>query len=275
MSDVNSDLHNSMHAIHRQSTRRAQRRSQQPSLRLSFAAAADEASVDEHSSSEDEDAAHVDGGALAARASSGAQALDFSAEDDEDSRALAVALARVCWETKGEDVLALHVAPLVYWTRYMVMATVFSRPQLGAVLAKVEKEAADAFGRAPAASASGRSEWELLDFGDVVVHVLTAQQREYYDLVSCRLRAGLRQCATFSWRAALVSLCHCSSTYCCFFFFAPAPCRRASTARQRSWTCPLCVRAARRRAPPGRRASRGHGRALPQSSSCCCVCRHT
>lgn len=24
--------------------------------------------------------------------------------------------------------------------------------------------------------------WELLDYGDVVVHILTAEQREYYDL---------------------------------------------------------------------------------------------
>lgn len=57
-------------------------------------------------------------------------------------------------------------------------------PQLGAILAKVEKEAADSFDRRPASSTGGRSEWELLDFGDVVVHVLTAQQREYYDLES-------------------------------------------------------------------------------------------
>ena len=28
-----------------------------------------------------------------------------------------------------------------------------------------------------------RSVWEVLDFGDVVVHLFTAEQREYYDLV--------------------------------------------------------------------------------------------
>jgi ribosome-associated protein len=140
------------------------------------------------SSDEDDDGGppHQDGGALASRASdAGAPAYEAPA-DDAESRALALALARVCWETKGEDVLALHVAPLVYWTRYMVLATVFSRPQLGAILARVEKEAEDTFGRRPASAASGRSEWELLDFGDVVVHVLTAQQREYYDLVRRR-----------------------------------------------------------------------------------------
>lgn len=108
--------------------------------------------------------------------------LSDNGDDDAESRELAITIARVCWETKGEDVLVLHVAPLVYWTRYKIFATVFSRPQLSAILAKVEKEAEEKFGRRPAAAADGRSEWELLDYGDVVVHVMTAQQRDYYDL---------------------------------------------------------------------------------------------
>lgn len=105
-------------------------------------------------------------------------------DDDADSRALATGIAKVCWETKGEDLMVLHVAPLVYWTRYMVLVTVFSRPQLNAILAKVEKESFEVFGRRPASPASSTSAWELLDYGDVVVHVMTADQREYYDLVS-------------------------------------------------------------------------------------------
>ncbi len=48
-------------------------------------------------------------------------------EDDEDSRAFATAMARVASDTKGGDVMLLHVAPLVYWTSYMLVVTVFSR----------------------------------------------------------------------------------------------------------------------------------------------------
>jgi ribosome-associated protein len=120
--------------------------------------------------------------AVASSAALTASALPDPPEDDADSRNFALDLARVCWETKGEDVLALHVAPLVYWTRYMVIATVFSRPQLNAMLARAEKTALEAHDRRAAAPASGRSAWELLDFGDVILHVMTADQREYYDL---------------------------------------------------------------------------------------------
>ncbi len=41
----------------------------------------------------------------------------------------------------------LNVAPVVYWTRYMLICTVFSRPQLNAILGKMVKEAEQEHGR--------------------------------------------------------------------------------------------------------------------------------
>lgn len=73
----------------------------------------------------------------------------------------------------------------------MVIATVFSRPQLNAILAKITKEAKDVYGRELGHNVPGRTAWELLDYGDVVVHVLTADQRDFYDLV--RGREGGRE----------------------------------------------------------------------------------
>lgn len=53
----------------------------------------------------------------------------------------------MAWETKAEEVVVLHVAPVVYWTRYMLICTVFSRPQLNAVLGKMLKEAEEVHDR--------------------------------------------------------------------------------------------------------------------------------
>ena len=62
------------------------------------------------------------------------------AEEDKkrnaESKACAIAMAKIAWDTKAEDVTVLHVAPVVYWTSYMVMATIKSRPQMQAVVAK-------------------------------------------------------------------------------------------------------------------------------------------
>lgn len=49
----------------------------------------------------------------------------------------------------------------------------------------------------------GTSPWETLDFGDVVVHVFTAQQREYYDIES--FYAGGRP--DRGWAKTRVTLC--------------------------------------------------------------------
>jgi ribosomal silencing factor RsfS len=59
-----------------------------------------------------------------------------------------------------------------------VICSVISRPQLLAVLARVE-DAAEAVGRSKQ-NAPGSSPWEVLDFGDVVVHVFTPEQRAHY-----------------------------------------------------------------------------------------------
>ena len=71
----------------------------------------------------------------------------MGADGSEDSRDFAVAMAKVAWETKAEDIMVLHVEPVIYWTRYMLIATVFSRPQLNAILGKMTKEAVETHDR--------------------------------------------------------------------------------------------------------------------------------
>ena len=106
--------------------------------------------------------------AAAVPSASPAAAADPAADDaaaDAAARDFAAALARVADDTKAQDVSVLHVAPLVSWTSYFVVATVVSRPQLLAVLARMEAEAEGAWGRQKRNS-PGSSPWEVLDYGD-------------------------------------------------------------------------------------------------------------
>ncbi|KAG2444213.1 hypothetical protein HYH02_009151 [Chlamydomonas schloesseri] len=102
---------------------------------------------------------------------------------DISSKDFAIAIAKVADDVKCLDVVVLDVAPVVSWTSFLVVATVFSKPQLLAALARVEKAAAETYGRSKL-NLPGSSPWETLDFGDVVLHLFTAEQREYYDIES-------------------------------------------------------------------------------------------
>lgn len=73
---------------------------------------------------------------------------------------------------------------------YMVLITVFSRPQLNAVLGKLERTAAEARGRSTFEPVRGRSAWEALDLGDVVCQIQSAEVR--LDRSFCR-RTSVRQ----------------------------------------------------------------------------------
>ena len=66
------------------------------------------------------------------------------------------------------------------WARFFVVATAFSKPQVNAALGMV-LDAAAKEGRKldlePAVSG-----WVCCDFGDVVAHIFTPQDREFYNL---------------------------------------------------------------------------------------------
>jgi ribosomal silencing factor RsfS len=42
-------------------------------------------------------------------------------------------MAKVASEVKAADLKVLFVKPLVYWTRFFIIATAFSRPQIDAI----------------------------------------------------------------------------------------------------------------------------------------------
>mmetsp|Transcript_26715 Transcript_26715/g.87616 ORF Transcript_26715/g.87616 Transcript_26715/m.87616 type:complete len:208 (-) Transcript_26715:934-1557(-) len=101
--------------------------------------------------------------------------------DDETSRNFALALAEAADDVKGVDILVLHVAPTVAWTRYFVIVTALSRPQQNAIMARTQDLARDFFGRDKTKPPEAGS-WTVVDFGDVICHIMSPQQREFYGL---------------------------------------------------------------------------------------------
>ena len=76
-------------------------------------------------------------------------------------------------------------------TDYMIIATGTSNRQINAMAEKV-REAVKAKGAQPLGEeGKGDSDWVLLDLNDVIVHMMTAAARQFYDLE--RLWQGAEQ----------------------------------------------------------------------------------
>ncbi|OAY30253.1 hypothetical protein MANES_14G016400v8 [Manihot esculenta] len=85
-------------------------------------------------------------------------------DDDAESLSFAVAMAKVASEVKAADIRVLFVKPLVYWTRFFIIATAFSRPQIDAIASKIRDLAEKKYGKVPSGDTKPNS-WTLLDFG--------------------------------------------------------------------------------------------------------------
>ena len=101
----------------------------------------------------------------------------------------AVLLAQAVLEKHAEDVLVLDIRKLSTVTDYFVIGTVGSIRQLKAVsehldtvLAARRERVWHVEGPAPADTLHHEPQWALLDCGDVVVHLLNARARSFYQL---------------------------------------------------------------------------------------------
>ncbi|CAF2101846.1 BnaA05g26270D [Brassica napus] len=102
-------------------------------------------------------------------------------DDDAESLAFAVEMAKVASEVKAGDIKVLFVKPLVYWARFFIITTAFSRPQIDAIGSRMRDLAEKKYGRVANGDVKPNA-WTLLDFGDVVIHIFLPPQRTFYNL---------------------------------------------------------------------------------------------
>ncbi|CAM3698774.1 Ribosomal silencing factor RsfS [Pseudomonas reidholzensis] len=94
-------------------------------------------------------------------------------------------------EVKALDIQVIDVRDKHSLTDYMIIATGTSNRQINAMLDKV-RELVKAKGVMPLGEeGKGESDWVLLDLNDVIVHMMTAAARQFYDLE--RLWMGAEQ----------------------------------------------------------------------------------
>jgi ribosome-associated protein len=98
------------------------------------------------------------------------------------ARELAQAAAAAAHDKLAQDVVALDVSGQLVLTDVFVIASAPNERQVNAIVDAVEERLHDLGSKPLRREGQREGRWVLLDFGDIVVHVMHSADREFYDL---------------------------------------------------------------------------------------------
>ncbi len=99
------------------------------------------------------------------------------------SEKLASVMARILDDNKAKDIVILNVSNVCSLSDYFIIATGTSTPQIKGLTEILRKKIKDIFKRIPIGEETERqSRWNLLDYGEVVIHIMDEKQRETYQI---------------------------------------------------------------------------------------------
>ncbi len=102
-----------------------------------------------------------------------------------DSRKLALLCRELADNRKAENIVILDVRELSSVTDYFVIASGTSEPHLRAIVDEIQDKIRDEHQLRPrAVDGTLQAAWIVLDYFDVIVHVMRQDVRERYDLES-------------------------------------------------------------------------------------------
>jgi ribosome silencing factor RsfS/YbeB/iojap len=102
-----------------------------------------------------------------------------------DSKKLALLCGKLAENKKAENIVVLDVKKLSSITDYFVIVSGGSEPHLRAIVTELTGELRDRFDLRPRAiDGDLKMAWQVIDYFDVIVHVMRADIRERYDLES-------------------------------------------------------------------------------------------
>lgn len=85
-------------------------------------------------------------------------------------------------DLKAKDIVTLDVREMTGMTDQMVICTGTSSRHVRSLASNVATEAKKQGVMALGVEGDNGSDWVLVDFGDIVVHVMMAEAREFYEL---------------------------------------------------------------------------------------------
>jgi len=99
-----------------------------------------------------------------------------------ESKAKSLVIAQASLDKKADDVLILHVAPLTSIADYLVLCSADSDRQVRAIADYIEKTLSAENIRPLSLEGLSTSQWVVMDFADVIVHIFRTDLRQVYTL---------------------------------------------------------------------------------------------
>lgn len=95
---------------------------------------------------------------------------------------MARGIANFLENRKAEDIVILDIKEIASFTDFFVIATGTSSRMLQSLGAALARETKTEFKKTSQPEGQADAGWILLDYGDVVVHLFSPDQRDYYRL---------------------------------------------------------------------------------------------
>ena len=99
-----------------------------------------------------------------------------------DIAQLARAVVDIASDKKASDILLLDIKDVTTIADYFVICSGSNARQIQAIADAVDEELRNQGARLLHREGAAETGWVLLDFGDVIVHIFGAKEREYYRL---------------------------------------------------------------------------------------------
>src|SRR5574344_2187811 len=98
-----------------------------------------------------------------------------------NSEKLSAVIARILDDKKGSDISILNIQNVSVFADYFVICSADTSTQVRSLTSYVREKIKDLFERIPAGEEKDlKNRWNLLDYGDVIVHILHKDERQTY-----------------------------------------------------------------------------------------------
>jgi ribosome-associated protein len=101
----------------------------------------------------------------------------------EDALNVARSIVDILEDKKGEDILLLELIGVCDFTDYFILCTGASERTIKALATDVRKKVKENYSiRDQGVEGDADSGWVLIDYGDIILHLFSRTNREYYQL---------------------------------------------------------------------------------------------